>query len=195
MAQILTTRGTVPLADGAGEERLLPVGRSTGGQLVRQRVGLPSGAFFGIWGGLPGGVDDQGVGGVAEESGEASLATSVLQGWPLKLREHVVDTGCLPMTAHDPTGSSSLDGFQLVGVFGGIRVPDGAGILQLGSNECEEGALLDVLGADFEVTPEEAKGLVGLVRDVGDVGVPAEVVGDGDAKVFYLLDVSEGVAT
>jgi hypothetical protein len=48
---------------------------------------------------------------------------------------------------------------------------------------------------NLQVSPQETEGPVRPVGDVGDVGGPAEVGRDGDAKVFSLIYCAEGVAT
>ena len=76
------------------------------------------------------------------------------------------------MTIHRPACGSALHSLQPADVFGGVRVPHRAGVLQSWPDEGFVGTLLDGDGANSQVSTEEAKSLIGFVGDVANVGVP-----------------------
>ena len=90
---------------------------------------------------------------------------------------------------------SVLDGLNVVDMLLGIWVPHGTHILQSWANiwlvlVVLVGHLLNLPGADIQVSLEEAEGLVGFCAHVVDVLAPYRVPADGKPKYFALLKVS-----
>lgn len=105
---------------------------------------------------------------LAQHSQSCHLPT-VLKRGPLKFVDHVGDTGGVVVSVDDKPGRSSLDLLDLVDVGLRVGVPYCAGVLQNGTDEGLVRSFLEVRGADLEVTPQEAKGLIGLLTDVADM--------------------------
>eukprot|EP00745_Piridium_sociabile_P027725 TRINITY_DN44613_c1_g1_i1.p3 TRINITY_DN44613_c1_g1~~TRINITY_DN44613_c1_g1_i1.p3 ORF type:complete len:200 (-),score=27.45 TRINITY_DN44613_c1_g1_i1:1862-2461(-) len=157
-------------------------------------MGLSSASCWGIWDWPVWGVDGNLSMMEFEESCEPCLAPPVSEWGPVQLGKHVFHAGCLAVPVDHPAGSTTLHLLHSADVLGSVWVPYRCGILKYGPNKGFVCLLLDRDGAHLQVAPEKAKGLVGFVRDVGDVGVPAQILGDGDTQVVGLSCCFQGMA-
>lgn len=64
----------------------------------------------------------------------------------------------------------------------------------MGTNALYAAFFESVVCSRFDVSSEEAQGLVGFIADMSDLGIPTEVSGDLDSQVFCLRFCTQSVA-
>ena len=93
-----------------------------------------------------------------------------------------------------PSYCLPLNFFQCLDVVVSEWIPDRAGILKHRSHDYFVCRVFKSFICSFDVSSEEAQGLVGFIADIVDVGIPTEVCGDLDSRVFCLRFCTRGVA-
>ena len=88
-----------------------------------------------------------------EEKNQTEGLSSLLQGLPRQLTQHVSYTGSVVMSVEDKSGSSSLDHLKLVDISLGVWVPDWCCILYKWSHKRKVSHCLELDGVDSQVPP------------------------------------------
>jgi len=79
------------------------------------------------------------------------------QGQPTKFVKQTSDRSCIAIIFFDKTGSTTLNTFELLDIFGHIQVPCCSGILQVGMNYGQISKIFSFLRTTICIMPNKVK--------------------------------------
>ena len=106
------------------------------------------------------------------KEGLGGLLPAGLQGWPLKLVQHIADATCVPPSPAGPPSSCPLHLLYLLNLKFVIGIPYRCCILELRSNQCFVCNFLCMLRCQSQIAPKKTHCLSCLARNFRNMLTP-----------------------
>jgi len=117
------------------------------------------------------------------ENCQARVFATFEQGQPTKFVEQTSDRNCMTIIFFNKTGSTTLNSFELLDIFGRIRIPRCSGILQVGTNEGQIRKIFSFLRTTICITPNKVESPSCLKADIWNVFMPFKIRWHSYAKI------------